>query len=58
MSSKPSLDALRIERPSHPESRGGFLWLWLFLLLAAGGAGWYFWSKRANTPVVETAKVT
>jgi HlyD family secretion protein len=58
MSSKPSLDALRIERPSHPESRGGFLWLWLLLLLAAAGAGWYFWSKRASTPVVQTAQVT
>jgi len=58
MSSKPSLDALRIERPSHHESRGGLLWLWLLLLLAAAGAGWYFWSKRTNTPVVQTTQVT
>jgi HlyD family secretion protein len=58
MSSKPSLDALRIERPSHPESRGGLLWLWLLLLFAAAGAGWYFWSKRAATPMVQTAQVT
>jgi len=58
MSSKPSLDALRIDRPSHHESRGGFLWLWLLLLLAAGGAAWYFWSKRADIPSVQTTQVT
>jgi len=58
MSSKPSLDALRIERPSHPESRGGLLWLWILLLLAAGGAAWYFWSERADVPVVQTTQVT
>jgi HlyD family secretion protein len=58
MSSKPSLDALRIERPSHHESRGGLWWLWLLLLLAAGAAGWVFWSKRTETPVVQTTQVT
>ncbi|MCW1924648.1 efflux RND transporter periplasmic adaptor subunit [Luteolibacter arcticus] len=58
MSSKPSLDALRIDRPSHPESRGGLWWLWLLLILAASGAGWFFWSKKAAVPVVQTMQVT
>ena len=58
MSSKPSLDALRIERPSQPESRGGLLWLLLLLLLVAGGAAWFFWLKRADIPVVQTTQVT
>lgn len=57
MSSKPSLDALRIDRPALPEKRGGAGWLWLLLLLAGAGAGWYVWSKRADVPVVQTVQV-
>ncbi len=57
-SSKPSLDALRIDRSALPEKRGGSGWLWIFLLLlVAAGAGYFFWSKRSALPVVQTATV-
>jgi HlyD family secretion protein len=56
-SSKPSLDALRIDRSAIPKGRGGSGWLWLLLGLAALAAGYYFWSKRTTLPVVQTAVV-
>ena len=56
-SSKPSLDALRIDRSAIPKGRGGSGWLWLLLGLAVLAAGSYFWSKRTTLPVVQTAVV-
>jgi RND family efflux transporter MFP subunit len=57
MSSKPSLDALRIDRSTLPEHRGGRWWPWLLLLLLAAAAGGYFWLKRERLPRVTTVKV-
>ena len=57
-SSKPSLDALRIDRSAIPPDRRGNAWIWwVFLLLAIGGAVAFFFSKRSDVPVVKTAKV-
>lgn len=56
-SSKPSLDALRIDRSAIPRGRGGSGWLWLLLALAAIAAGYYFWSTRTTLPIVRTAIV-
>ena len=58
-SSKPSLDALRIDRSAIPPDRHGNAWIWwVFLLLVIGGVAAFFFSKRADVPVVKTAKVT
>lgn len=58
MSSKPSLDDLRIDRSAHPPERGGFAWVWVVLLLLAAGAGWYFWQKRGSLPEVQVTPAT
>jgi HlyD family secretion protein len=56
-SPKPSLDALRIDRSALPRDRGGAGWIWLLVVLAAGAAGYFFWSKRTVLPVVQTTTV-
>ncbi len=54
---KPSLDALRIDRPAIPARAPVWPWLLLLLIAAVGIAAW-LWSQRARLPVVETATVT
>ena len=57
-SSKPSLDALRIDRSAVPPDRHRSAWIgWVFLLLAIGGVAAFFLLKRSDVPVVKTARV-
>ncbi len=59
-SDKPSLDALRIDRSAAPRAGagGGASWLlWLVILAALGGGGWYAWQNRMQVAKVETVTV-
>ncbi|HVJ44795.1 MAG TPA: efflux RND transporter periplasmic adaptor subunit, partial [Luteolibacter sp.] len=55
-SSKPSLDALRIDRSALPPERShGWIWILLVLLLCGAGA-WYFFGRK-SAPEVQTVVV-
>ncbi|MFN0125136.1 MAG: efflux RND transporter periplasmic adaptor subunit [Verrucomicrobiales bacterium] len=57
MSTKPSLDALRIDRSSVVVRPGGARWIWVMVIVGALGAGGLWWMKRPSLPEAETALV-